>query len=212
MKRTSLLISILVLAVAGVFADPVKDYCDTKMREMMFASLREEGHFLFSFVPNPLEPLVLQNYPTWVQKRYNEERRVQETKVLIEEMKGKIWGIFWVSFKGAWDSKGQTELKIPDDFQEYLFIENEKGDYWPCTKADIPFMGNTINLVNEDTTIMLEFPFPDELAAGGKVIFSIGGFDLENTTFVYELPFSDLFVDAPEEMKTLFYKAGIWTK
>jgi len=203
---------LLFLACLSAFADEsIQEYEDSKFNEMMMMRLKNEQFFSYTAFPLPVELAVIQNYSKWIEKRYTEDQML----TAIEELKGEYQNylpvFFAIFYTGEWNSKGKTEIKIPDDFEEYLFLENDKGEYVRTSKVEIPFMGNVVNYMNDSSMIVILFENADEiLADSNKVVIVIGGVDLVQTKFAYPYPFSQYYQDAPEVIKELFYKSAIW--
>lgn len=77
-------------------------------------------------------------------------------------------------------------------------------------------MGSIINVINTSSAISLEFPsrFPDTnesiFAYTEKIKFVVGGLGFKNNEFEYEIPLSNLFSNAPPEIKKIYYEIGLW--
>ena len=210
MKRF-ILIGVLVVTACAAYSQSAKDYSAQATQQLMRENLKEEGLFRYVVVPLPIDFLVITQYATWIEKRYSKERMIAEAKTLAEQAKGTLRAILLISFTGDFMSKGRTELKIPDDFAEYVFVENETGTYFPCAKADVPLMGGTVNSISDSTQVSLDFNVTDALYEGAKTMrFTIGGLELQDKTFEYQLPYSSNFQDCPKEIREILISSGIW--
>jgi hypothetical protein len=136
---------------------------------------------------------------------------IAEAKNLATQAKGTLKAVLAISFTGDFTSEGRTDLKIPDDFAEYVFVENETGTYLPCVKAESPFLGGEVNPTNKTTIIALFFGVTEAIYKGAEtMIFTIGGLDLQDKTFKYQLPWSNHFQDCPAEIRDVLTRSGIW--
>ncbi len=194
------------------------EYWKNKMREFFNSRMRVEGNFKFMVVPTPAEWLIVFTYPQWEEKRYTYKEKVKEARNFKKEGEKNIYAVLVISFIGDWDSKGETSKKIPEDIADYIFLENDKGKFVRCSNAEVPLFGGTINAFNKTFTTPLEFPskFPDTkesiFAYTEKVKFVIGGLGFKNNEFEYKVPFSNLFSDAPPEIKEIYYDIGLWKR
>jgi hypothetical protein len=210
MKRSLVLLFIAFVATSAS-SQSVKDYASDKALSYMQESMKQDGLFRFAIVPISIESLVLDQYPRWLEKRFSKDRIITEVKNLVTKSKGKMVAFFFIKFVGDWMSKGKTDLTIPDDFSEYVFIEDDSGNYFPCTKAEVPIMESSVNMVNDTSQVVLEFSVDETMFANStKLVFSIGGLDLPDKTFSFDLPLSSRFQDCATEIRDLFVSSGIW--
>jgi hypothetical protein len=183
MKRL-VLIGVLAAMACAAYSQSAKEYSIQKTQAFMQENVNEEGFFRFVFFPLPVDYLVISWYSTWTEKRYSKERMISEAKNLAKQAKGTLNAILTISYTGDFTSEGRTELKIPDDFAEYVFVENETGTYFPCVKAESPFLGRVVNRSNKATVVALSFSVTDALYNKAEtMIFTVGGLDLKDNTF-----------------------------
>jgi len=204
-------VAVLILLACNAFSQSGKDYATQKTKALLLDNLKESGLFPYEVVPLSVEYTVIGWYPTWVEKRYSKQRMIAEAKAIADQDRGTVKALMTISFTGDFTSEGRTELKIPDDFAEYVFVENEKGNDFPCVKVDISPMGRTINSLNRTCVIVLTFSVTDDLYRGAEsIIFTVGGLDLGDNVFKYRLPFSLDYQDCPEEIREVLVESGIW--
>jgi hypothetical protein len=224
MKKLGIMVLAMVLLTSStVFAQYLEKYFDTaakgyhKTKMMEIAVTRVEGNFSFAVMPFTLEYGIAMRYPEWKEKRYSYSRMVQESKDMISMMKNANVFYLVLNYTGDISSGGKTEIKIDKDIGEYIFLENDKGEYVQCRKADVPFL-SMVCYFNDSVALTLIFPtkFPDT----GKSIFKntktlivvVGGLGLKDNRFKFDLPFSMMFQDAPQHIKRLYYDTGLWKK
>ena len=197
-------------------AESIEEYTQKKNTFFYEGNLRIEENFFYSLLPFTVEHAVLQAYPQWIEKRYTKKQMFEQAVGLKTESESKIVFLFILAYTGKMTTKGRTEVTIPDDFEEYVFLEQDKDTYVRCSKAEIPFMGQTINSFNDQTHATIVFPktMPDSNVSITDGVDSlnlvIGGLDLKHDTFEIPIPLSAVYQDAPEEIKEIYYAAKIW--
>ncbi len=201
---------LLFLCCLNIFSDEsIQEYTGNKFSELVSMQMEKEKHFGYTATPIPLEFAIITTYPKWIEKRYKEDQMLKAIEELKSEYQNYFPVNFWIYYTGDWNSKGKTEVKIPDDFEEYLFLENAEGDYVRTSEAKIPFIGKKINYMNDSSTILILFENADEiLADSDKVVIVIGGVDLRKTKFTYSFPFSQYYQDAPQSRNRDFLIHG----
>lgn len=209
----------IVFIVRNSFAQNLADdYTKKKILEIILSGLKDEGNFKFTVVPLPLELLVAQQYDEWEEKRYTYDEMILKAKAVQKQYENSVHALLAIYFIGEWDSKGETSKKIPEDIAEYIFLENDKGKALRCSQAIVPLMGGTVNYINESSQIHLEFPLrlkntnESIFKDSEKIKFVVGGLGFKDNEIEYRLPFSELFLDAPTNIKNIYYDIGIWEK
>jgi hypothetical protein len=145
------------------------------------------------------------------EKRYSKDRMIVEARKLAEQSKGTLKAVLAISFTGDFTSEGRTEVRIPEEFAEYVFVENESGIYLPCVKAEGPLMRAAVNATNKTAIIALSFGVTEALYKNAEtMIFTIGGLGIQDNTFTYQLPWSAHFQDCPAEIRDVLVRSGIW--
>jgi hypothetical protein len=210
MKRL-ILIGVLALIANAAFSQTASEYSIQKTQAFMQENVKEEGLFRYAFFALPVDSLVISWYPTWAEKRYSKDRMIAEAKKLAEQAKGTLNAALAIAFTGDFTSEGRIEVRIPKDFAEYVFVENESGTYLPCVKAEGPLMGGAVNATNKTAIIALQFGVTEALYKNAEtMIFTIGGLGLQDKTFTYQLPWSSHFQDCPAEIRDVLVRSGIW--
>jgi len=212
-----LLASILVGSTYASITDEIEEYTGNLLASLMLTHTKIEGNFLFSIIPMTPQYLLAQTYPEYLEKRYSQERILKESRLLIAPYETILPAGLLVSLMGDWDSKGETSKTIPEDLSEYLFVENDSGDYARCLSADIPFMENTVNVISDTASIAVKFSLSYE--RGGKqesilenteyIEFVIGGIGFKDNRIRYELPLFVITEDLPEPLRELFIELGL---
>ena len=192
----------------------VENYAAEYREEMMSTHVVTEKDFRFCVFPLTPQYVIMYNYSGYLEKQYTEDMimgKAQETIILFED---KIIATLLISYIGESTS---AQIEIPDDFQEYIFLENDKGYYVRCEKVDIPSMGNVIDFFNDTTTITLYFPLMYKkeeqklsiLENTEYIEFIVGGLDFKENKIRYELPLFEMTEDIPVGLKALYEKLDL---
>jgi len=203
-----LLISVFIILMFPLFSE---SWGTKKIEELTSEKHDREGNFILSVVPYTEELYIANDYEEWIQKRYSKTRMVEEAKKIIRELDNGMIAILYFRYLGDYDSPGRTSIDIPTDFHEYIFAENERGEYLRCT--DTEGSHSSIGYFNELRTLILTF---SKLTDDGKdifenaneLIFVIEGLGFEQNRISYSLPLSDYFTDIPEEQREILLKAN----
>lgn len=220
-NKKSLLILLLIFLLTGISSASIKDeienYVKTRSLVLVASHTKSEGHFKCFIVPAVPQDLLAHTYLEYLEKRYSKKIILQKTKELLIVGKDKLDAVFSINFIGDWQSKGETSKEIPDDFAEYLFLENDKEDFTRCTKTDIPFGGNIINTINNESIFRVTFALTYE--KNGKqfsiledteyIEFVVGGLGLKDNRFRYRLPLFVITKNTPQPLKELFIELGL---
>jgi len=191
--------------------EEIEDYASGITSTLMVTHVKSEGNFRYCVVPAVPQYMIAYDYPGYLEKRYTKKQIIEKAKNIYDITKNKLRVIFLISFTGDWQSKGETEKEIPEDFAEYLFLENDKGDFVRCSKANIP-MFNTANVINESVVVELEFPLYYEkngeqvsiLENTEYIEFVIGGLGFKENRFRYKLPLYKMGENIPQLLNELF--------
>lgn len=191
--------------------EEIEDYASEITSTLMVTHMKSEGNFMYCIVPAVLQYEIAYDYPGYLEKRYTKKQIIEKVKSKLAALEDKLSTVFLISFTGDLQSKGETDKEIPEDFAEYLFLENDKGDFVRCSKANIP-MFNTANVINETVIVELEFPLNYE--KNGKQVsilenteyieFVIGGLGLKENRFRYKLPLYKMGENIPQLLNELF--------
>jgi hypothetical protein len=204
---------LVVLATEEVSSQTsVKEWSDAKMKELYLSQVTREGHFLVTVVPVGVEHLIALSYPGWVEKRYTQETIIQKAAAMKVSLEGRVNAVLIAKFTGDIMSSGKTDLSIPRDLAEYVFLENDAGGYVRCEQADIPVI-STVNMLNQSVSIQLAFPNDATstiFAETREVTFQAGGLGLEKNRFSWPWPFHSLYANAPIELRSLYVAIGLW--
>jgi len=214
------MVSIIIVSGHTSVKNEIEKYASKLDYKLMLLHTKTEGNFLFYVAPIVPQHLLARTYLEYLEKRYSNERILKEAQLLIAPYKNKLPAVLLISFMGDWDSKGETSKTIPDDLADYLFLENDKGDYVHCLSAEIPFMENTVNIINDIASITLSFSLTYEKEGKKQSIlentdyieFVIGGLGFEDNRTRYDLPLftvTDEVLDIPESLKELFVNLGL---
>ncbi len=190
-------------------------YVSLKMEELMKKYVKYEDNFVISLIPIPAEYLIAQSYSQWEEKRYNEKMMINSSKEIIKMYGNDFHAMLVVGFTGDWNSN--KDKNIPNDFSEYLFLENSKGKYTRCKEADVPIISK-VNFINKSVSIHLTFS--TELEGESKLVTDdtesifvvIGGLGFKDNKFEFKLPISTIYNDAPSKLKKLFISSGLWDR
>ena len=211
------ILSLLIIFPEYCFTqNTIETYYNSKIQEIMKSHYKREGYFTFSVMPMTIEWMIGQSYSNWLEKRYTKEEMISKAKALIKESEGSIHVMLTIAYLGDWNTEGETSKIIPSDIAEYIFIENEQGEYVRCEEADSPLGRSTVGIYNEISNISLKFP--DAISDTGKSIFNnskkirfvIGGLGFKDNQIEYDLPLSSLFLDSPQDVKEIYYEIGLW--
>lgn len=222
-KIVKLLLVFLILATILPGAslastkEEIEDFSSTITMGMMLIHMKSEGNFRYCVIPITPQHLIAQNYPDYLDKRYSKEKILQKAKAVVAELEGKLVALFLLNFTGDFTSKGETSKEIPDDFNEYVFVENDKGDFVRCIKADIPLMGSVVNYINDSVAIPLTFSLTYEkdgkqfsiLENTEYIEFVVGGLGFKDNRFKYNLPLFKMIEQIPEPLKQLYTELGL---
>jgi len=212
-------IILLVLAFSIVFTgsafasekEEIEDYASAITLALMVTNMKSEGNFTYCVVPAVPQYIIAYDYQEYLEKRYTKKQIIEKVKSRLAVLEDKLSAVFFIGFAGDLQSKGETDKEIPEDFAEYLFLENDKGDFVRCSKANIPIL-NTVNVINESVVVELEFPLNYE--KNGKQIpilenteyieFVIGGLGFKENRFRYKLPLYKMGENIPQLLNELF--------
>ena len=205
-----LLISVFIILMFPLFS---KSWAIKKTEELGVETGVKEGNFALVVALYTEEVAISEGYEEWVQKRYSKTRMVEEAKRVIQGRGKEFRAILIIGFGGDIFSEGKTSIDIPTNFDEYIFAENERGEYLRCTDADNISWLRSVGVLNKYEMIMLTF---SKLTDDGKdifenaneLIFVIEGLGFEQNRISYSLPLSDYFIDMPEEQREILLKAN----
>lgn len=225
MKRLSKVVYLLLslcIVVSGFASasesENIRNYGEKKGQAIALGTMRSEGNFGYStflYPPQLLLPKVCAGY---LEKRYTKERMIADTKQELVYFEDRVIGFCAIYFVGDWMSKGTTDKTIPSDFAEYIFLENDKGDYVRCSKADVPLF-STVNIANKSVVVSIEFPIYYEKDSKQVSIFEnteyveivVGGLGLKNNRFRQKLPLYEVDDDIPQLLKEIFIELDMTT-
>jgi len=207
--RKILLTIIFIGMIFPVFSE---NWVTEKSTELSREKHIREGNFAIMVVPYTEEFAISEGYEKWMQKRYPETRMVEEAKKIIQELDNGMIAFLLISYQGDYNSTGRTSIKIPTDFYEYIFAENERGEYLRCISTGETSIYGSIGVFNESESFTVTF---SKLTDDGKdifenaneLIFVIEGLDLEFNRISYSLPLSDYFTDMPEKQREILLKS-----
>jgi hypothetical protein len=190
------------------------DYGVEKIKSLALAHRIEEGNFVLAVVPRTPQIDVALVYPSWEEKRYSAAERIAKSKEIARLHDNKLMAVVYVVFSGDIMSQGETSKQIPDDFAEYVFLENDRGDAVRCTSATLPLFRSAGAMSRE---VKVDVEFADLKAPSGRSVlegakelrFVVGGLGFKSKTIRYAAPLRGLFGDAPRELRELF--AGVET-
>ena len=202
-----LLISVFIILMFPLFSE---NWATKKRGELGLEKVVREGDFALVVYLYTEEVAISEGYEEWVQKRYSKAKMVEEAKKVIQGRGKELRALLFIAFGGDIFSEGRTSIDIPTDFHEYIFAENERGEYLRCT--DTEGSHSSIGYFNELRTLILTF---SKLTDDGKdifenaneLIFVIEGLGFEQNRISYSLPLSDYFTDMPEEQREIILKA-----
>lgn len=213
------LIFFVFIGSSEVFAsekEKIKDYASAITTPLMLTHTESGGNFRYCVVPLLPQYVIANTYPGYLEKRYTKKQIIEKVKEILAGRENKIIAGFFISFTGDWQSKGETDKKIPEDFAEYLFLENDKGDFVRCSKAVIPTF-RTVNAINE--SVIVEFEFPLKYEKNGEqtsilknteyIEFVIGGLGFKENRFRYELPVYKMGENIPQLLRELFIELNL---
>jgi hypothetical protein len=202
-----------VTADTRVTVDDPQQYYEQKIVALVRDHHVTNGNFTMSVVPMPQELAVAGEYPKWAEKRYSTEQMIE----LIERDKpayaGNVHAVLTVVFIGDIYSGGRTQFEIPEDIAEYVFLENDRGQAVRCTRAILPLM-RMPGPFTQQVNVQLEFAGVTREHADfletKSLRFVVGGLDFQNNVVAYRSPIADLFADAPEVLRDLYRRSGLW--
>ena len=217
MKKITFITLFILLFGGLIYSDTVEDYFDKKSNELLHEYMHQEELFAYSLIPMPYEYQIIYEYTEWQKKRHSKEKMVEKAQALLNSQlhKENLLFQFMIQYTGDLFSEGKTEVDFPDDLQEYIFLENDSGDYVRCNKL----AGNIVEYGSVGATSLIEsgdltIQFPKKLNKNTlitdntnyiKVVFEVS--DLDKNEFVYIVPLSEKWSDMPEEVKNIIDKA-----
>jgi TonB family protein len=101
----------------------------------------------------------------WMQKRLSEAEIRLAISGATDIYKNSIPAL--VDLRLSEDAEPGFSFKVPKDIKDYLFLENDTGDFVRCSEASIPALG-LVNLINPSVTLTVAFP--SELPDGTPLI------------------------------------------
>jgi len=218
-KVILLLLVFFIIFTGSAFTsekEEIEDYASAMASALMVTHMKSEGNFMYCVVPTVPQHVIACDYPGYLEKRYTKKQIIEKAKSKLAVLEDKLSAVFLISFTGDLQSKGETDKEIPEDFAEYLFLENDKGDFVRCSKANIP-MFNTANVINESIFVELEFPLNYE--KNGKQVsilenteyieFVIGGLGFKENRFRYKLPLYKMGENIPQLLNELFIELDL---
>ena len=172
-------------------------------------------NFTLGVMPLSPEFIIASAYPHWVKKRLSYREMVQEAEKLATVFSGNLIASLDIFYMGDFSSKGKTSVDIRDDIKDYIFVENDRGKFVRCAKADVPPMGSPVNMINDSTTIQLCFPIRDSegetiLDHTSTLTFVVDGLGLDKAEFRFQYPFTTYFESAPASFKRIYRDIGLW--
>lgn len=174
----------------------------------------QEGNFQIYALLMPVQWRILSVYHNCLEKRCNDEEIIKEMQELFSYLGKKLYFEVGVRFVGG--QFNYDKLSIPDNFENYIFLENDKGDFLrPLNFETKNLSSDEANWLNEEVSFRVDFPETYEkdgveksLLEGKYIKVVINGLGFNNNSIKYELPLSGLFADAPTEIKQLFSDFG----
>ena len=127
-----LLISVFIILMFPLFS---KSWATKKTEELGVETGVKEGNFALAVALYTEEVAISEGYEEWVQKRYSKTRMVEEAKRVIQGRGKEFRAILIIGFGGNFLSEGKTLIDIPTNLNEYIFAENERGEYLRCTNT-----------------------------------------------------------------------------
>lgn len=188
----------------------VKDYWEHKTRELML--IKKEGTFYVAVTPVPIELSIAQEYPKWEEKRYSVEEMIAQAMIMRDAGKDRLLAAINIGL----DKEGAglaTSMTVPDDISEYIFLENDAGKFVRCESAQLPIV-KAVNIFNQTVGISVGFSDPLHVVLGNTKSIKIvaGGLGLKDTAFIFRVPFSSMFGDAPPELRAIYNAIGVGGK
>ena len=201
-----------ILFIGMIFPVFSENWATEKSKEFGAEKNVKEGNFGLAVGLFTEELLISEGYEEWVQKRYSKTKMVEEAKKELQEFDNAMMAILVIHFTGNILSEGKTSIDIPTDFHEYIFAENERGEYLRCTDTDNISWLRSVDVFNESEIIILTFSKltddgKDIIEGASELIFVIEGLGFEQNRISYSLPLSDYFIDMPEEQREILIKA-----
>ena len=179
---------------------------------MVTDHLTTNGNFRMSVVPMTRELVIAGEYPKWTEKRYDEAQMVELARADEGLYANAMYAVLTVVFVGDVLSSGRTQFELPADLADYIFLENDRGQAIRCSRATLPLM-HMVGPFTKQVNVELQFDGltqDPEFLRTKTLKFVVGGLEFENNQVVYRYPLSDLFADAPPELKRLYRAADVW--
>jgi hypothetical protein len=157
-------------------------------------------------MPATKQSLVTGSLSVWKQKRLTQTQIAAEVNTIDMALQKHIVVLLHISIVEKGDYK--AKLKLPDDFKEFLFLENDTGGFVSATAAPLPMM-RSLGAFNSQTSIEIKFPTKfgeDEqplVTQNTKSLkMVVGGLSEAELTYTWTLPFA--IPEPPASLKSIY--------
>lgn len=170
--------------------------------------MKVENGFIYIVFPYSPQLIIAGVYPEYLEKGYTKQQIIQEVEKGLSNYDAEPWLDAYFSIGLLGGTLDETRKKIPEDFVEYVFLVNDKGD--SVRGWEYGARGDAGEFIH------FYFEFPITYEKGGSILenteyieFVVWGLGFKDNRFRYRLPLYKMGEDTPEPLKELFTELNI---
>jgi hypothetical protein len=166
--------------------------------------------FRIGAMPTDGRFMLISSLSEYYGKRYTDEEIRHEIIKNKAEMGDTLIFMVFISHLGGYENS--DKIAINDNFYEFFFLENEKGDYIKAKSQEKDFTTDDVSWLSETAQVMVMFSFEELeniMQDSEKLYLTFDGLNISDDDKIeIQYPFSKYYEKDFPELETMIEEAG----